>query len=215
MSHVSDKIHEYFSTFPKRSYDKGQILIFANQEPDYILYVTEGKVRQYDVSYRGDEIAVNIYKPPAFFPMAAVLTHTPNRYLFRTESKTTVHAIPPKQALAFLEANPDVTLDLLRRLYMGVDGLLGRMVQLMAGTAKSRLMYELLVECRRFGKQGAANSYTLTISEVDIAARSGLTRETVSREMGKIKSEGLVSLGHQGIHVPDITKLEQKLGLDT
>ena len=43
-----------------------------------------------------------------------------------------------------LQANPDVVYDLLTRLYRGLDGLLGRMSQLMAGSAKSRLMYELL-----------------------------------------------------------------------
>lgn len=210
MAQVANKVREHFSTFPKRTYTKGQILIFAGQDPDYIFYITEGKVRQYDVSYRGDEVVVNVYKPPAFFPMSWALNRTPNRFLFKTESKTTVHAVPANEAVAFLEANPDVTIDLLRRLYLGVEGLLERMVQLMAGTAKSRLMYELLIECRRFGKPNPDGSYTLTINETDLAARAGLTRETISREMTSIKRQGLVVIDNHGIHIPDLRKLEKK-----
>ena len=41
--------------------------------------------------------------------------------------------------------------DGLSRLYTGMEGLLGRIVQLMSGGARSRLLYELAVKCRRFG----------------------------------------------------------------
>ena len=211
MAHVTDKIHDYFTTFPKRVYSKGQILIFANQDPDYIFYITDGKVRQYDVSHSGDEVIVNIYKPPAFFPMGWALNRQPNTFLFKAEAKTTVHIIPADDAAAFLETHPDVALDLLRRLYRGIDGLLGRMVHIMSGTAKSRLLHELLIECRRFGTQKPDGSYALAIHETDLAARAGLTRETISREMASVKNEGLAVITSKGITIPNLSKLEKKL----
>ncbi|CAN5398564.1 Crp/Fnr family transcriptional regulator [soil metagenome] len=213
MSTTSDKIHEYFSTFPKRTYPKGQIIIFANENPDAVYYLVEGRVRSYDHSYRGDEVTVNIFKPAAFFPMSWAINHTPNQYFYRTEEPTILHVVPADKALEFVKANPDVMLDLLSRLYHGIDGLLGRMVHLMSGTARSRVMYELIIECRRFGINEKANAYELKVSEVDLAARSGLSRETVSREISKLKEQKIIATGSKLI-VEDLAELEKMLGME-
>ncbi len=209
---ISEKIHAEFSKYPKRSYPKGQILIFADETPEHIFYITKGRVRKYDVSYRGDEVIVNIFKTPAFFPMSEAINHTPNHYFYKTEVATELYLVPSDSALMFIKDNPDVMLDLLSRIYRGIDGLLGRLVHLMSGSAKSRLLYELLIEARRFGKKNDDGSYTLDVSEVDLAARAGMSRETISREMKQIKSSGLVELGSKGITIKDLATLESKAG---
>jgi len=211
-SETTDKVHSRFSQYPLRSYPKGQLLVFADENPEYIFYIVEGRVRKYDVSYRGDEIIINVFQPPSFFPMSWAINKTPNNFFYKTETEVKLHAIPASDALQFLEENPDVALDLLSRLYKGLEGMYGRLVHLMSGTAKSRLLYELIIECRRFGNRQADGSYQLTSNEVDLAARSGLSRETVSRETTKIKDYGLVKLDKDGITITDITKLEKALG---
>ena len=209
---ISDKVHKRFSQYPRREYPKGQILVFADESPDHIFYIVEGQVRKYDVSYRGDEVIINVFKPPAFFPMSWALNKEPNKYFYKTETPVVLHAVPSDDALAFLKENPDVTLDLLGRLYRGLEGMYGRLVHLMSGTAKSRLLYEIIIECRRFGSQQDDGSYLLKSSELDLAARSGLSRETVSREMKQLKSSGWVTINKSGITVRDVKKLEHALG---
>ena len=213
-SDVPQKIEEYFSLFPKRSYPKGQILVFADENPAHIFYITKGRVRKYDVSYRGDEVIVNIFKPPAFFPMSWAINKTPNKYFYKAETVTDLHVVPADKAVQFLKDNPDVMLDLLSRIYKGMDGLLGRVVHLMSGSANSRLLYELIIECRRFGTLNPDNSYRLEVNEVGLAARSGLSRETVSREIHKLKDEDLVSVTAQGITVVNLKGLEKKIGME-
>jgi CRP/FNR family transcriptional regulator len=213
-STVTNKIERHFSKYPKRSYPKGQILVFADENPEHIFYIVEGSVRQYDVSYRGDEVIVNIFRPPAFFPMSWAINRTPNKYFYKTESETELHIVPVDDTLNFVKDNPDVLLDLLSRIYKGMDGLLGRVVHLMSGSAKSRLLYELIIECRRFGKKNKNGSYNLAVSEVDLAARSGLSRETVSREIHKLKTDGLVDVSSKGIVANNLESLEKKIGVE-
>lgn len=212
MNDVADKIRKHFSRFPQHVYPKGQILVFAEEQPTHIFYMVQGRVRQYDVSYRGDEVIVNVYKPGAFFPMSWAITRQPNKYFYKTEVETTLHIVPCDEALRFIQANPDVMFDLLNRLYRGMEGLLGRMVHLMSGTARSRMLYELIIECRRADMQSADGSYVLPISEVDLAARAGLSRETVSREMRKMKTREKVYVQATHIVVPDLAQLEKALG---
>ena len=206
---VAAKVDQYFSKYPKRAYPKGQILVFADESPEHIYYIVKGGVRKYDVSYRGDEGEVNVFKPPAFFPMSWAINNSPNKYFYKAETDTELHIVPTGDALIFIKDNPDVMLDLLSRLYKGMDGLLGRMVHLMSGSAKSRLLYELVIESRRFGKKNADGSIQLSVSEGDLAGRTGLSRETVSREIHKLKNQDLVSLKHSGIIVKDIAAIEE------
>lgn len=209
---IAEKIHEHLSKYPKRNYPKGQILVFADENPEHIFYITEGRVRKYGVSYRGDEVIVNIFKPPAFFPMSWALNRTPNKYFYKTETEAELHIVPVDEALKFIEDNPDVALNLLRRVYMGTEGMLGRMIHLMSSSARTRLIYELVVECRRFGDKQPDGSYLLNLTESDLAARAGLTRETVSREMKQIKARDGVSMNSRQIIVNDIAKLRKVIG---
>lgn len=211
-SSVNDKIDAFFSTYPKHSYPKGQILIFADEEPPYIFYIKEGLVRKYDVSYRGDEVVVNLFKPPAFFPMSWAINRTPNTYFYKTELASVLHIVPAEDALAFIKDNPDVMFDLLARVYRGSEGMLGRLVHLMSGTAQSRLIYELILETRRFSTANKDKTFTLSANESDLAARTGLSRETVSREIQKLKDSHAVDVIAGHVTVTDLQALEQKLG---
>lgn len=79
MVRVDEKVKKYFSSFPKREYPNGQILIFGNEDPEHIFYMQEGKVRQYDVSYRGDEVIVSVFKAGASSTTIFVTSGTKNR----------------------------------------------------------------------------------------------------------------------------------------
>jgi CRP-like cAMP-binding protein len=119
---IAQKIHDSLSRYPRRTYPKGQILVFADENPDHIFYIVKGRVRKYDISYRGEEVIINVFKPPAFFPMSWALNQTPNKYFYKTETETILHIVPADQARKFLQENPDVTLDLLSRVYLQITG---------------------------------------------------------------------------------------------
>ncbi len=212
MSVVIDKIDSQLSKYPKRQYPKDQIIVFAGEEPSHIFYITSGKVIQYDVSYRGDEVIVNVFKAPAFFPLSWAINGTHNSYFYKTEEDSEVHLVPPEKALEFLKSNPDVMFDLISRIYRGVDGLLSRQVQLMSGSAKTRILHEILIEARRFAAEQSDGTRKLKINESDLASRAGLSRETVNREMRKIKRVGMVRIEKNTIIVPDLAALEKTIG---
>ncbi len=207
---IQHKVDQFFKSFPKRTYSKGQTLIFAGENPEYIYYLVKGRVIQHDISYKGDEVIVNVFKPGAFFPMSWALTQEPNNYFFKTDEACEVHIANIQATVEFVKANPDVLLDLTSRLYRGMDALLGRIVHLMSGTAQSRLLYELIIESRRFGTETDDHQFILSSNETDLAGRTGLTRETVSREMHKLKGMGLLTVDGRGIVITNMPALQKK-----
>jgi CRP-like cAMP-binding protein len=190
------------------------VLVQAGESPAGVFYVTSGRVTQYDISGNGTNIVVNTFKSAAFFPMSWAINDTHNNYFFEATTKVTAHMAPAKDVVAFLHDNPDVTFDLLSRVFRGSDGLLRRMAHLMGGDAKTRLLFELLNAAHRFGESQANGTVFVPLKEVDMAKHSGLARETVNRTVQTLKAAGLIEIRHNGFILQDLAKLEAALGSD-
>jgi len=207
---VEAKINDFFGPYKVKKYAKGEVLLLVGDQVQTVFQIVEGRVKEYDVTSRGDEVILNIFKSPAFFPMSAVINKTTSPYIFETETACKIRLVPASEVLEFITKNPDVLYDLLSRVYRGVDSLLGRVAHLMASSANTRLVYELLAEARRFGTP-KGTTVVLSINEKDLGARAGLSRETVSREISKLRAEGLLTTSPKTIALSNLEELRSKL----
>jgi len=188
---VSKKIDQFFKTNSLRKAKKSEIIIHAGEPPPGVIYLEKGRVAQIDYSNAGNKLIITIFKPGAFFPMSWALNRGDNRYFYKAVDDIEYRLADPDSAVDLLKKNPDIMQDLLSRLYIGIDGVVKRMTFLMGANAKTRLLYELSIEARRFGDK-RQSGHVLKITETELAARTGLARETVSREIGKLKDQGLL-----------------------
>jgi len=209
---IAAKVKAFFTGFPQKRFEKGQIIVQPDQPLDQVYYLTEGEVIQYDISSTGNEAVVNVYKPGAFFPMSVAINKIPNTYFFEAASSVELHVASGEDAVEFLKKSPEVAFDLLSRVYRGTDGLMRRMAHLMGGSARTRLLFELINASYRFGKKTTGDEIQLNLSENDFAKRTGLSRETISRMMKALKADGLVSLNSKGVVVTSLARLEAFLG---
>ena len=81
------KVSNFFKKYKQQKYKKGEILIRADEDPSGIFYIIEGKVKEYAISKKGEEIIVNIFKPHTFFPMSWAINNTKNQYYYETISE--------------------------------------------------------------------------------------------------------------------------------
>lgn len=209
---VSSKVEAFFSDKEEDVYRKNEILTFAHQDPQGVAYVTEGLIEQYDVTSEGNKVTVNMFKPGSFFPMSWAIHKNPNEYFFAAFTEVRVKWAQPEAVIKFLGDNPDVMLDLLSRVYVGTDALLKRLVLAASGIASNRLIFELLIEAYRFNSAVGDEKVTIKVRQNSLASRSGLARETVSRELHKLEGEGLLVLNRGGMML-DVAALERKLDM--
>ncbi|HEY5695487.1 MAG TPA: Crp/Fnr family transcriptional regulator [Candidatus Saccharimonadales bacterium] len=210
---VQQTVGDFFEDYPLRRFEKGEVLIRPEERLENIFYLVEGSVIEYDISSAGNEVIVNAFKPDAFFPMSIAINNTPNYYHFEAATSVTVRIAPAERVIEFVKEQPEVLFDLLARVYRGTDGLQRRMAHLMGGNARSRLIFELVNAAYRFGEH-TSDGTLVPLTENDLARRSGLSRETISRAMNKLKTEGYVAVQPTGIVVFDIANLEDLLGSD-
>ena len=200
-THITQKIEAFFTAGLEVRYKKGEIITHAGEDPRGISLLLEGLVEQYDSTPEGNHATVNIFKPQAFFPMSWAINRTSNEYFYMALTDTTLRWVDADKVVSFLKENPDVLFDLLRRVYIGTDTLLRRIVLASSGAATSRLAFELLIEAYRFGVEQGDGEYIVSSKRHELAARSGLARETVSRELYKLQEVGAVTLVPRGIAV--------------
>lgn len=207
-----DIIDKIIETFPGSShtYRKGTVLTQAHKDPRGVMLLLEGVVEEYDITPEGNKMTLNVFKPHAFFPMSWAINKTPNEYFFAAMSDVTIRYAPPEVVVAFLYDNPEVAFDLLSRVYRGTDALLKRLSLASAGVASHRLIFELLVEAYRFGTDAPNNKKHIKVRQSTLAARSGLARETVSRELHKMAVDRLLTMTKGGL-VLDLERLKERL----
>lgn len=201
------KVRGFFQKYPTRTIQRGEIFIRTDEDPPGIFYLKTGLVREYAISPDGEELVVNIFKSGSFFPMSWAINGTQNKYFFEAMSNTEAHLSPRVEAVRFIRNNPDVLFDLLSRVFRGTDGLLRRLVNLMRGDALSKLETELSIGVKRFAYL-EGSSLVLRVSQKQLASQTGMSRETVSRQLRELKKIGVVSISRNSIVVKDPTFFE-------
>lgn len=209
---IRTKVAAFFMQYPLRTFDKREIIVRSEAELPGVFYIVEGRVSQYDITPSGNEVVVNVFKPGAFFPMSSAINSTPNHYFFEASAKVAAYVVPAADAVQFLKDNPDITFDLLSRVYRGVDGVLRRMAHLMGGDSKSRLLFELVNAAYRFGEPQTDGTIFVNLKEGDLARHSGMARETINRALQNLKIAGLIKIDRNGMTIKNLHELENMLG---
>ncbi len=212
-SYILAKIQAHFKGSKLVLLKKGEVLTHAHEDPAGVTLLQNGTIEQYDITPEGNKLTVNIFKPPAFFPLSWAINRTPNIYCFSALTDATLMRADAEDTMRFLKQNPDVLFDVLSRVYKGTDALLKRLVLSSSGIALKRLIFELLIEAYRFGQPTDNDKVFVSVKQASLAARSGLARETVSRELHKLEKQELLTFQADGICL-DTARLEVHLDLD-
>lgn len=193
---AAEKIAQFFHHYPERTYQKGDVIIQAGSVPP-AYYIVEGSVAQYDISESGDKLIVNIYKAGAYISLASILNSLPSDFFFEASSDVVARQAPAKAVATFLKQNIDVTYDALARISRGSSGLMLRLARVMEGDAEGRILQELEIMRKRF----AHDSAEVKITKSELAAQTGLARETVSRALKRLSTQGIIKSGRGTIEL--------------
>lgn len=204
-------ISTFYSRYPLKHFNKGHIFILPGDKVEHAYFLVEGKVKVYDVSYRGDEIIITNRMPAAIFPMSFVVNSAPTRYIYEASTDVSLRQAPTEDMRTFLETHPEIVLDLLSSLYTVFDSVLERMVHYITSNAKNRLIFAIITECKEFGTLDSDGTYRIDVNEKELGSRAGLSRETVSREARMLKRMKFLEVHHNYMIIRNLDQLEKYL----
>lgn len=185
----------FFSDYPKVSYGKGRMLLQPGERITGLHYLLTGTVRQYSVSPSGEEVLLHFYRPGSVFPLMVVLAEEANRFYFETTSSVELKTAPVGRVLGFIKQNPELGWEFLQRFSRAINGLALRLEETLSQKTEGRVAHLLLYLAQKFGTEvkGKGVVMGLKLTHRDIASFIGVSRETVSRELSRLRTLGLIA----------------------
>lgn len=205
----SSLLADFFSKYKPTLFQKNEIVIRLNEEVKHIYLVKLGRVKKSLISQKGEEFILSAFSESMLFPLSALFTHSKSHYYYETSIRSLLIKVPLSDMYVFLQSNPEVVFDLLDKQCEHTDALLKKTFYLMSGGAKARLMAQILLLAHEKGDHQLTLSFERTQKE--LAMSTGLTRETVSRELAILKQENLLKIRKKMITITNLKHWEEAL----
>jgi CRP-like cAMP-binding protein len=208
---VSEKLTEFFSFSKTYDYKKGEIFLRSEDPPPGVFYLEDGFIKMNSIFADGRELTLNIFKPGTYFPMTWVIANIPNSNYYLAMTNLKVKKMPKDTFLKFLNQNPDILWEFTTRILIGLDGLLTNIQYQMTGDAYHRLAAAVLLCARRFGEKDSNGQIDimLPLTHQDLANIAGVTRETASVAIGKLKKLKIISFNYRHLFVKNSDELNR------
>ncbi len=176
----------------RRRYAPGQI-IFQRDDPGTGLQVVErGCVQIVLPSRDGEEMIVATLGPGEFFGDLSLLDGAPCSATAVAAEATTTLVVEREHFLAWLESQPAAV----RAIMAAVAGRLRRTDEVLADMAfldvEARLCKKLVALCR---SRSHGDRHTVRVTQHQLAAMIGVTRESVNKNLRSMQARGLVEIG--------------------
>jgi CRP/FNR family cyclic AMP-dependent transcriptional regulator len=184
---------------------RGQILFSEGEPSDHLFLVRSGRLRVFLASPRGEELTLAVVGPGQTFGELSVLDRQPRSASVDALETSELVAIAGDDVRALLETNPQA----LRAVALGLAASMRRL----NGTAADlvfldlpRRLAKLLLAESKLGADGTIQSQ-LGMSQSGVAARLGVTRQSLNRALSGLAQRGWITLEGTLVQLDDVPAL--------
>ncbi len=200
-----------------REYRKGETLFSEGESHDALVIVNEGSVKAFKITPEGREQIFYVFSEGDFFG---------ERNLFgRRKAAYTAETLEPVKTCSFtmdnfhelLHAHPDIAVKIIEELEQRMERMESALQSMGVRSVDSRVSALLLDFAGKYGaKVPEGILIRLPLSREGIANYLGIARETVSRKLGQLESDGVIrSVSNKSLLVLDRDALELSAGTPT
>lgn len=179
-----------------RSYPKGAFIYQQGEISTRFYQLVSGRVRLFLGNNDGREHVLAIVEPGGLFGEAACFDGLPYHTTTVTVQPSTLRVFPREAMLEAMRAQPDVTLEVLRSITRKQRLFALQLESAMFKKAPARVAFILSRLATYYGAPvagGRATRIALHLSHEVLASMIGVTRVTVTREIGALIRDGIVT----------------------
>lgn len=203
------QLKAFFQQYPLLKFKANQTVIRLEDEVHSVYYIEKGYVSQQVFSENGEDFIVNIYRPGSYFPMSLMLQGIPNDCSYEALTELQVRKAPIKEVAQFLQKTPAALQELVVRLASGLNAMASKTEALVFGNAGRKVAATLYFTAQRFGKTtNAGTVIDFPLTHKRIAAMTGVTRETSSIEMMRLKKMGILTYRGKSVTIFNMQALK-------
>lgn len=179
-----------------REYKKNQVILREEQTSEFMYIIISGKVKSRQISETGREILLAVHGAGEFFgEMSLIDGKTAPASVVAVENSL-VAIISRNEFYSMLYAHRKVLENLLRVLCSRIRESWKKIQMLNFNDATQRIKTLFLILAEDYGeKTDRGTRLHIKLIHQDIADMTGLTRETVTRVLDKLRKSGEISIG--------------------
>jgi CRP-like cAMP-binding protein len=210
---TNPKWREFLKRYQHRLYRRGQIILFQGESPRYVYLVKKGVVKTYNIDYDGKEQFIDLESTGATFPKLWIWGKENNaQYYYEALSDSEIYVIPRDEYMKFVKADPDLMLAEMSAVLTDYRNSSSRLNALLYTRASDKIAHILKYLANTYAPNSSQDNLTINIklTHQHLASLTGLTRETVSVELNKFKTMGVVDYKPSEYKI-NVRKLDQIL----
>lgn len=213
---ISEKFDQLLNESRMISFKSGEPILYQGEVPRSAYYIVEGQIKVFDIGLNGDEKIVTFSSAGEFIPPAWVFNKSPvSLYYYDAFTDCKVRIMSRQRIRETIDSDEFIARTLFDR-YMGLyTGMVQHINALAQSKGVDKILYILQLLAMRFGRSLNHEDVLIAIrlTHQDIASMAGLTRETTSVELHKLKKSGVIHYQDQH-YVINPKKLQAMLGSD-
>lgn len=207
MKDIPKSLIEICKSYPLQKKEAGEPILYQGEVPRYAFVIVEGIVKVYDIGSGGDEKIINFFSVGDLLPPAWVFRKVPvSLYYYDAFSACSIYKIPRDK----LEAAIRNDVEILESMYQHyANSFVSSLLEINAleqskGSDKIVHMLQYLLMRFQGPTSGDWQKINLRITHQDLASMTGLTRETTSTELNKLRRKGIVEYSnqHYSLNIP-------------
>lgn len=201
----------------KRVFKKHSILLYQGEAPRLAYVVLSGVVKVYSINTAGEEQIVAFETCDDLLPASWIFHKAPTTlYYYEALTDCEVLALPRDELQKLITGSDELRIALLDYFATNYTGLLMRITALEQSRAREKIMFTLYYLLFRYGRETKPGTFVieLKLTHSVIASLVGLTRETTTNELSKLKTQKVLRYNAHQYSV-DKTKLERLVGEDS
>jgi CRP-like cAMP-binding protein len=167
-----------------RHYGSEEIVFYEGEESSYFHFLILGGVLVFKSSSSAEPIVIHRFRAPSLIAEVATLKQIPYPASCKTTSDATILKIKREPFLELIQSDPSFSIALISSLSQKIGVLESALTRHNAPGAMAKVSRLLRDEPALFQK----------LKGIEIAQLIGITPETLSRMIKKLKSEGIITL---------------------
>jgi CRP/FNR family transcriptional regulator len=198
-----------------RKLPKGQIVIYEGDPIDHLYFIVKGYIKVYSILMSGSERTIFIYGPGDLFPFTSYLTSSTNaRYFYECMTDVEIYGTTPPNFEKRVRGNFAMGEALIRYTTSVSQQFMARIDVLSVNDARRKVIALLAFLIAKCGDGGSPAHICVPMTTQDIANLCGLTRETASVQLSRLRKAGVISgTRNLVINVPKLEKLKPQLAI--
>jgi CRP/FNR family transcriptional activator FtrB len=185
-----------------RGYSKGEFVFRSGESPEFVNVVLKGCVALTGQTDEGRNTVIEFLEPGETFPIAAVALDRPYLLSARAATEIRLLQIPADRIRSMIQSNHDFSVTMVEILSHHWRLLATQVVDLKLKSSAQRLGAYLLT----MAKGGSSSEVRLPSERQLVAARLGMTPESLSRAFARLRPLGVLGQG-QTVTIKDAKRL--------